>query len=92
MFDLKTIATAAVTAVLVVMLSGLVGGNQSGVGGSTRFPNSDMLVKSFELSNGSATTSLVTGKICLTATEADGGTQYLSVIDTGWATSSTSCL
>ncbi len=43
MFNLKTIATAAVTALVVVVLSGLVGGNQpDGVGGFTRFPNSDL--------------------------------------------------
>lgn len=40
MFDYKTIATAALTAVVVVVLAGLVGGNQSDPLGATgtRFP------------------------------------------------------
>lgn len=41
MFDLKTILTSALTAVVVVVLAGLVGGNQSDQLGAsgTRFPN-----------------------------------------------------
>lgn len=41
MFDFKTIATAALTAIVVVVVAGLVGGNQSGTLGAsgTRFPN-----------------------------------------------------
>ncbi len=45
MFDLKTIVTAAVTALVVCGVVMLVGGNQPGVGGETRFPNSDMTVQ-----------------------------------------------
>lgn len=41
MFDLKSIVTAAITAAVVVVLAGLVGGNQSDLLGATgtRFPN-----------------------------------------------------
>lgn len=41
MFDLKTIATSAITAIVVVVVAGLVGGNQSDQFGATgtRFPN-----------------------------------------------------
>ncbi len=47
---IKTIATSAVTALIVcvvMLMSGLVGGNsQPAVGGETRFPNSDLTAQS----------------------------------------------
>lgn len=91
MFDLKTIVTASITAVAVVMLMGLVGGT-NGVGGETRFPNSNLSAKSFELNNGSATTTFVADKMCIQGTESDGTTIYYYFGPIGkWATSSTAC-
>lgn len=92
MFNFQTIITAALTAVVVVFLLGLVGGT-NGVGADTRFPNSNVSAKSFELNNGSATTSFIADKLCITGTESDGTTIYYWLGAVGkWATSSTSCL
>ena len=88
----KTIATAALTAIVVVLLSGLVGGNQPGVGGDTRFPNSTLGAQGLRLSNGSATTTLNVGKVCIAASTTAGVTQFAFFTATGLATSSTSCL
>lgn len=91
MFDVKTIASAAITAVVVVLIAGLVGDNQS-VGGYTRFPNSDVVVKSLELDNGSATTTMTLDKVCFVGTETDGTSIYYFFGANGdWATSSTAC-
>lgn len=93
MFDLKTIATAALTAIIVVLATSVLVGDNQSVGGYTRFPNSDVLVKSLELDNGAATTSLVTDKVCQTVTTAAGNTIYVSWTGPGkLSTSSVSCL
>lgn len=58
MFDFKTIVTAALTSIVVVVLSGLVGGNQSDqLGAAWRNPNSDFSAKSLSAYNPSATST-----------------------------------
>jgi len=92
MFDLKTIVTAALTALVVVGAVMLVGGNQPAVGGDTRFPNSDLSAKSLSLT-GTGTTTLETGKVCITTTANNGATVYAFFNQLGnLATSSTSCI
>lgn len=102
MFDFKTIATSAITAVVVVVLAGLVGGNDQ-LGAGTRFPNGisadstspaagEIRGESLQLDNGSATTSLIADKLCITGTESDGTAIYYYFGAGGdWATSSATC-
>ena len=94
MFNLKTIATAAVTAVLVVMLSGLVGGNQSGVGGSTRFPNSDLEASSLKTTGGDMTIGESGSTGCIVMRDSDDGdVSYVTILNGALdATSTVSCL
>lgn len=90
----KTIATAAVTAIVVVVLSGLVGGNQPGVGGATRFPNSDLQASSVKTSGGDLYVgdSGATGCIVMQDSD-DGGLSYVTILNgTLAATSTVSCL
>lgn len=102
--DTKTILTSAITAIVVVVIGFvLVGGNQ-GVGAGSRFPNGlsadgtspaagEIRGTSFQLENGSATTSLIVDKMCMTVTQSDGGTSYVYINALGsLATTSTSCL
>jgi hypothetical protein len=92
MFDLKTIVTSAVTALVVAGLVMLVGGNQPGVGGESRFPNSSITAQGLTLSK-TGTTTLSTGKVCIVSTTSAGGTTYAFFNSVGsLATSSTSCL
>ena len=67
----KTIATAALTAIVVVMLSGLVGSNQPGVGGETRFPNSDVTVQ----------TITTTGEVQRFGSRSTRNVMYIGAID-----------
>lgn len=93
MFDvLKTILVAGIVAAVTTMVTvGLVGGNQSAVGGETRFPNSSITAQGLSLS-GTGTTSLETGKVCMTVTQVDGDVSYAFFNASGnLATSSTSC-
>jgi hypothetical protein len=92
MFDLKTIVTSAVTALVVAGLVMLVGGNQPGVGGESRFPNSSITAQGLTLSK-TGTTTLETGKVCMEVTQTDGDVTYAFFNSLGTlATSSTSCL
>lgn len=98
----KTIATAALTALVVVMLSGLVGGNQPGVGGDTRFPNSTLGAAALDIAGAAtfgsptASSSVNFGKACWTVTTDVGSTTYVYFTGVGTnsrlATSTTSCL
>lgn len=91
MFDLKTIVTAAVTALVVCGVVMLVGGNQPGVGGETRFPNSTLTAQGLTLSK-TGTTTLETGRVCMEVTQVDGDVTYAFFNGLGTlATSSTSC-
>lgn len=100
--DIKNILVSALVAVVVVIgFNVLVGGDQ-GVGG-TRFPSGvsadgtspssgEVRGTSFQLDNGSATTSLIADKVCITGTETDGDTVYYYFGAGGdWATSSSDC-
>lgn len=96
------VVSAIVGGFIVLMFSGLVGGNQLGAG--SRFPNGisadgtspaagEVRGTSLQLDNGAATTSFTMDKVCYTFTDAAGNALY------GWynkdgvfATSSTSCL
>jgi hypothetical protein len=93
MFDLKTMITATLTAMVVsVLVVMLVGSNTPAVGGDTRFPNSTLGARALTLSNGSATTTLTTGKVCMVVTQQDGDVSYAFFNTTGsLATSSTAC-
>jgi hypothetical protein len=93
MFDLKTMITSALTAIVVaVVVVMLVGSNTPAVGGTTRFPNSDMTVQSLRLSNAAATTTLTTGRVCMVVTQQDGDVSYAFFNTTGsLATSSVAC-
>lgn len=93
MFDIKTIVTAAVTAVVVVMLSGLVGDNQS-VGGSTRFPNSALEASSVKTSGGDLYVGESGSTGCIVVRDSDdGGVSYVTLLNgTLTATSTASCL
>ncbi len=101
MFDLKTIVTAAVTALVVCGVVMLVGGNQPGVGGETRFPNSTLSAAALDIAGAAtfgsptATSSVNFGLTCWEVTTNVGSTTYVSFIGTGAnvriATSTTSC-
>lgn len=94
---IKTIATAALTALIVaVLFSGLVGSNyQPAVGGDTRFPNSTLgaprlnitgtstLGSGVTIGSASATTTVNFGKACWTVTTDTGSTSYLYVTGVG---------
>lgn len=68
---IKTIATAAFTALIVaVLFSGLVGSNyQPAVGGETRFPNSNVTVSGFTQGGGVQTITTTSGSYTLTSAE-----------------------
>lgn len=99
--DIKTVIISAVVALVVVMLSGLVGGDQLGSG--SRFPNGlsadstapsagEVRGTSFQLDNGSATTSATLDKVCYTLTDSRGVAFYAYYTSGGtFATSSTNC-
>lgn len=93
MFDLKTIAVAALVAFVTAFVTvELVGNNQLGVGGESRFPNSSITAQGLTLSK-TGTTTLSTGKVCIVSTTNAGGTTYAFFNATGnLATSSASCL
>jgi hypothetical protein len=93
MFDLKTMITSALTAIVVaVVVVMLVGSNTPAIGGDTRFPNSVLGAKALTLSNGSATTTLTTGKVCFVVTQQDGDVSYAFFNTVGTlATSSVAC-
>lgn len=84
MFDFKTIITSALTAIVVVVLSGLVGGTSSDseLGAAYRLPNSDVTAKSLASYNPSATSTMysysgaanVGGSVILEDTDAAGCT------------------
>lgn len=86
MFDFKTIATAAVTAVIVVVLAGLVGDDQLGSG--TRFPNgisADSTSPSAGEVRGTTLTS--TGAVSF-----GGAVTFDSTLSSGTATTSTTTI
>lgn len=87
---IKTIAVAAVTALVVsLVFVGLVGNQTSENLGAvgTRFPNG------INITNRTATSSLILGKVCMTITSATGTVFYASYNGAGaLATSTTSCL
>ncbi len=89
----KTIATVLATAIVVAgLMFALVGSNSPAVGGDTRFPNSILGAKGLTLSNGSATTTLTTGKVCFVVTQSDGDVSYAFFNTIGnLATSTTAC-
>lgn len=105
MFNLKTMITAGVTAIVVALVVvTLVGSNSPAIGGETRFPNSnvtaqdltalDDLVVTDDATFGSsaATTSINFGKACWTITTSQGSTTYAFFSSTGTlSTSTTSC-
>lgn len=92
MFDLKTIVVAALVALVTSFAMGLVGGNQSAVGGESRFPNSSLTAQGLSLEK-TGTTTLETGKVCMVVTQTDGDVTYAFFNGAGTlATSSTSCL
>lgn len=105
MNDMVKIALIAAATSVVVFFGAnlLVGDNQPEFGG-TRFPSGlsadgtsptagEVRGTAFQLDNGSATTSLVADKLCITGTETDGTVIYYYFGAGGdWATSSTSCL
>lgn len=85
MFDVKTIATSAITTIVVIValsVAGLVGGNDQTLGAAYRMPNSDLSAKSLAAYNPSATSttyvysggSSVGGKIILEDTDGAGCT------------------
>lgn len=85
------IGTAIIASVLTTAIIAMVTGGS--VGGATRFPNSDVTVKSLALSNSTATTTLNVAKVCFVGKEADGDTIYAFFNAAGtFATSSASCL
>lgn len=93
MFDtLKTIAVTVVVAIVTTWATvGLVGNNPAALGGETRFPNSTLTAQGLTLSK-TGTTSLETGKVCMTVTQVDGDVSYAFFNASGnLATSSTSC-
>lgn len=103
--DMKNIVVAAVVAFVVAFGVSLVGDNQPSVGSGSRFPSGisadgtapttgEVRGTSLQLDNGSATTSLIADKVCMTVTD-DSGSSYYAFFSgaTGdWATTSTSCL
>jgi hypothetical protein len=90
---IKTIISAGVTALVVALaVVMLVGSNSPAVGGDTRFPNSTLGAKGLTLSNGSATTTFTTGKVCFVVTQQDGDVSYAFFNSIGnLATSTTAC-
>jgi hypothetical protein len=90
---IKTIITSGLTALVVALVVVmLVGSNTPAVGGETRFPNSTLGAKALTLTNGSATTTLTTGKVCMVVTQQDGDVSYAFFNTSGsLATSTTAC-
>lgn len=95
MFDLRTVVTSGVTAVLVVLLMSMVGfSNQPGAGGDTRFPNSNLSASSLKSADGDLYVGETGGTACLVLQDSDdGGSTYVTALNgTLTATSTVSCL
>lgn len=93
--DIKTILTSAVTAVVVVTLGFvLVGDNQPGVGGATRFPNSDLEASSVKTSGGDLYIGESGSTGCIVMRDSDDGdVSYVTILNgTLTATNTASCL
>lgn len=94
--DLQNILTSAATALVVVVVAMfLVGGNsQPGVGGATRFPNSDLEASSVKATGGDLYVGESGSTGCIVMRDSDDGdVSYVTILNgTLVATNTVSCL